>query len=394
MEGINCRMRVPEVARDPEQMLFLQVDEQKCIGCGDCQKVCPTDAIYGEMGLTHRIVHPEPCLHCGQCLNHCPTGAIYDNYSWIWEVADKLEDPNVYCIAMVAPAVRYAIGECFGQKPGSNLSEQLLTALKTLGFRHCWDVEFGADVTIWEEGTEFIERLHNGGPFPQFSSCCPSWQKYAEYFAPDLIPHFSSVKSPVGINGRVAKTYGADRLGYDKHKVYTVLIAPCIGKKYESMQPQLAQDGIKDIDAVLTTRELAWLLKENNIVLPNLPAGTPDALMGESPSGTLFGTSGGVVADMSRYVWHKLMGAKAEGQIPKPVRITQGFMEYELKLPQQTVRMASIFGGMYFKEVCDSVRNGTNPWHFVEFMACPWGCINGGGQPLLPEMARRVRLYS
>lgn len=394
MEGIACRTRVPERGRDPEQMLFLKVDEQKCIGCGDCMKVCPTEAIYGEMGLSHRIVHPEPCLHCGQCLNHCPTGAIYDNYSWIWEVADRLEDADTYCIAMVAPSVRYTIGECFGLKPGSNMTEQLRTGLKALGFRHCWDVEFGADVTIWEEGSEFLQRLEKGGVFPQFSSCCPSWQKYAEYFAPDLLEHFSSVKSPVTINGRLAKTYGADRYNYHRDKVYTVLISPCIAKKYEAMRPEHSADGRRDIDAVLTTRELAWLLKENFINLPSQPPGMEDTVMGQSSGGTLFGSSGGVLQTLSRYVWQKCLGTKANKRIPEPVRITPGIMEYELRLPRQLLKMAAVFGGAHFGEVCEMVRSGTCHWHFVEFMACPWGCVNGGGQPLLPEMARRVRVHT
>lgn len=386
IDHIPCEMTAPVPDGNLEEKFFVQIDGEICAGCGTCQKFCPTGAIYGEAGLTHKIIHPEPCLHCGQCLINCPEGAIYETCSWLPEVEKKLNDPGAICIAMPAPSLRYTIGESFGSRPGWNLHGQLLSAFPMLGFAHVWDTEFAADVTIWEEGSEFLQRLENNGPFPQFGTCCSSWQKYIEYFYPDLIPHLSCSKSPIAINGRLAKTYGADRFGHDPAKIYTVAILPCISKKYEALRPELGFDGMRDIDAVLTGRELAWLLRKRDIDLPNLPAGMPDTLMGESSGGRLFGQGGGVVITLSRYVWQKCIGSKPDANIPKIRSINQGLIEYEMKLNDKNIRLAAVQGGANFASICEAARAKTAPWHFVEFMACPGGCVNGGGQPLLPRM--------
>lgn len=393
LDLISCEMAVPEVDDNLEQKFFVQIDPEKCTGCGVCQKHCPTEAIYGEIGISHKIIHPEPCLHCGQCLVHCPQGAIYELWSWLPLLEQKLASPQTACVAMPAPSLPYTIGEAFGSRPGRNMRSQLLNALPKLGFQHIWDMAFAADVTIWEEASEFIWRLENHGLFPMFSTCCSSWQKYVEYFYPDLLPHLSSVKSPLAIAGRLAKTYGADRFGHNAEEMYTVAILPCISKKYEALRPELAIDGMRDIDAVLTVRELAWLLHKHNIDLPNLPAGLPDILMGEAGGGTLFGRSGGVTRALSRFVWQKIMDAKPAANILKIRSITPAMTEYELVIHDMKLRLAAVYGASHFAGICEAARAGTAPWHFVEFMACPSGCVNGGGQPPLPRMRRTLRNF-
>lgn len=237
MEHIGYVPHVPQPGPHPGTLPFVQIDAERCVGCDTCQEYCPTGAIFGEVGREHAIPHPEACINCGQCLTHCPELAIYEEQSWVPELEAKLARKDVRCIAMPAPAVRYALGDCFGLPVGSVSTGRMLSALKALGFAHCWDTEFAADVTIWEEASEFVERLAARRDLPQFTSCCPGWQKYAETFYPDLLPHFSSCKSPIGMNGALAKTYGAERMGYDPDTVYTVSIMPCIAKKYEGLRP-------------------------------------------------------------------------------------------------------------------------------------------------------------
>lgn len=391
IDHIAYEIHLPEAGDNLDQQFFVQIDPEKCNGCGVCQKICPTNAIYGETGVTHKIIHAEPCLHCGQCLLNCPHAAIYETCSWLAQVEEKLADPESICIAMPAPSLRYAIGESFGYKPGWNLHDQLLNAFPKLGFAHTWDVEFAADVTIWEEASEFMERIENNGLLPQFSTCCSSWQKYIEFFYPELLPHLSSCKSPIAINGRLAKTYGADRFGYDTSKLYTVAMLPCISKKYEMLRPELAMDGTRDVDAILTTREVAWLLQKHDIDLPNLPAGMTDTLMGESSGGVLFGRSGGVAQSLSRFVWQRIMGKKPDQNILKYKSVTSQMTEFEMRIHGKTLRLASVQGAENFARVCEKVKAGTAPWHFVEFMACAGGCVNGGGQPLLPDIRRLLQ---
>ena len=295
MEHIEYELNVPPQGANGDKMFFVQIDAEKCIGCDTCQEYCPTGAIVGETGLAHKVAHVEPCINCGQCLTHCPENAIYEVQTWVPELREKLKDKNVKCIAMPAPSVRYALGEAFGLAPGSVTTGKMLSALKALGFAHCWDTEFAADVTIWEEASEFVARLGEKKDLPQFTSCCPGWQKYAETFYPDLLPHFSSCKSPIGMNGPLAKTYGAEKLKYDPKQIYAVSIMPCIAKKYEGLRPELAASGLHDIDATLTTRELAYLIRQAGIDFNKLPDGQRDSLMGESTGGaTIFGVSGGI----------------------------------------------------------------------------------------------------
>lgn len=388
LEHIEYEMDVPSPAADGEQRFFVQIDPEKCTGCAECQKHCPTGAIYGEAGLTHKIVYPDPCLHCGLCLIHCPSGAIYETSSWLPQVEEKLQDSATICIAMPAPSIRYTVGESFGLPCGTNIKNKLISSFDRLGFRHCWDTEFAADVTIWEEGSEFIVRLADGGPFPQFSSCCSAWLRYAETFYPELLEYFSNCKSPMAINGRLAKTYGADRFNYRQHDLYTVAIMPCIAKKYEALLPELSFAGMRDIDAVLTVREFTWLLRKNSINPLELPDGSPDTLMGKSSGGTLFGVGGGVLETLSRFVCHKLTGQIPGNLTLAPHGDLEGITECQFRLGGQVLRMAKVHGARHFARICDDTLKGRCPYHFIEFMACPGGCINGGGQPILPDVLK------
>ena len=387
MEHIAYELNVPPQGADGDKMFFVQIDPEKCIGCDSCQEYCPSGAIYGETGLTHKIAHPEPCINCAQCLTHCPDMAIYEVQTWVPELQKKLQDKSVKCIAMPAPSVRYALGEAFGLAPGSVTTGKMLAALKQLGFSNCWDTEFAADVTIWEEASEFVERLGAKRDLPQFTSCCPGWQKYAETFYPDLLPHFSSCKSPVAMNGRLAKTYGAEKAKYDPKSLYTVSIMPCVAKKYEGLRQEYAQNDLRDIDATLTTRELAYMIRQAGIDFNKLPDGQRDSLMGESTGGaTIFGVSGGVMEAALRYAYQAVTGKRPESWDFKQVRGLKGLKEYTVTVNGIELHLAVVHGAKRFAQVCEEVRAGKSPYHFIEFMACPGGCVCGGGQPIMPNV--------
>ena len=363
------------------------IDQEKCIGCDTCQQYCPTGAIYGETFEPHTIKYRELCINCGQCLTHCPSMAIYEVRSWVPKLEEKLKDSHVKCVAMPAPSVRYALGEAFGLPVGTVTTGKMLSALKALGFSHCWDTEFAADVTIWEEASEFVERLGGQKDLPQFTSCCPGWQKYAETFYPELLPHFSSCKSPIGMNGALAKTYGAQRMQYAPKDIYTVSIMPCIAKKYEGLRPELNSSGQQDIDATLTTRELAYLIRKAGIDFASLPDGERDSLMGESTGGaTIFGVTGGVMEAALRFAYQAVTGIRPDSWDFKQVRGLSGLKEYTVTLDGTELRLAVVHGAKRFAEICDQVKAGNSPYHFIEFMACPGGCVCGGGQPLMPSL--------
>ena len=271
--------------------------------------------------------------------------------------------------------------------PGSVTTGKMLAALKQLGFSNCWDTEFAADVTIWEEASEFVERLGAKRDLPQFTSCCPGWQKYAETFYPDLLPHFSSCKSPVAMNGRLAKTYGAEKAKYDPKSIYTVSIMPCVATKYEGLRKEYAEHDLRDIDATLTTRELAYMIRQAGIDFNKLPDGQRDSLMGESTGGaTIFGVSGGVMEAALRYAYQAVTGKRPESWDFKQVRGLKGMKEYTVTVNGIELHLAVVHGAKRFAQVCDEVRAGKSPYHFIEFMACPGGCVCGGGQPIMPNV--------
>ena len=396
MEDVYYEDRCPEPGADPDGLFFVQIYREVCFGCNACQAYCPTGAIWGETGQPHEIRYRELCINCGQCLTHCNGNAVYETQSWVSEVGRALGDKGKKVIAMPAPAVRYALGECFRMQPGEVTTGKLLTALKMLGFAHCWDNEFGADVTIWEEGDEFVGRITGriDAPLPQFTSCCPGWQKYVESRYPELLPHLSTAKSPVGMLGALCKTYGAESKGYSRADIYTVSIMPCIAKKYEGMRPELRSSGDRDIDATLDTRELAYMLKNAGIDLRRIPEGERDSLMGESSGGaTLFGVTGGVMEAALRFACEAVTGRRPPAWDFLAVRGLEGVKEAEVSVGTSRLKVAVVHGARRFQDVCERVRAGDAPWQFVEFMACPGGCVCGGGQPILPgsrAMAERA----
>lgn len=382
IEGITQDICAPGPDSSCDEMFFLGIDPHRCNGCSECVDHCPTGAIYGETGLGHKIAYPEPCLHCGLCLMHCPSTAIYETVSWLDEVRARLADKNTIVVAMPAPSLRYAFADAFGLE-GPPLPK-MISALRRLGFTHCWDLEFAADVAIWEEGTEFVRRLRNNGDLPLFTSCCPSWQRYAETFYPDLLHNFSSVKSPTAINGRLAKTYAAEKFGYDPKKLYTVAITPCIAKKYEILRPELEHDNMRDVDAALTSREFIHLVKQSGIDVAALPHGERDSLLGESSGGgTIFGVTGGVAESLLRFAWQALTGEKPEAWEISQLRGMGPIRECKIAVGDVDIKVAAVHGAKHFSRICDAVRAGKSSWQLIEFMACPGGCVCGGGQQLM-----------
>jgi ferredoxin hydrogenase large subunit len=393
IEGVMTQTNAPKGV-DPDSLYFVQVDATKCEACGTCEEHCATRAIQSinEEGI-HQVVDPAACMNCGQCLVNCPYDAIYEGVSYVDEIFEKLKDPNTIVVSMPAPAVRYGLGECFGKPTGTYVGGQMHAALRQLGFNYIWDNEFTADVTIMEEGTELIQRVKEQGqkdarPLPQFTSCCPGWVKFAETFYPDLLPNMSSCKSPIGMLGPLAKTYGAEETHTPAQKIYTVSIMPCIAKKYEGMRPEMADSGFRDIDATIDTRELAYMIKTAGISFNDLPSQAPDPILGDSTgAATIFGNSGGVMEAALRLAYEVLSGQKLNNPDIKVVRTHEGINTADVKVPNfGTVKVAVASGLKNAAKLCEEVRAGKSPYHFIEIMTCPGGCVNGGGQPVDPDI--------
>ena len=389
MEGVTYKVAAPH-GIDPASMFFVQVDVDKCMSCGECEAHCPTGAIQemhpdGQRG----VVDPAACVNCGQCLANCPFGAIHEEVSYVGELFEKLRDPDTVVVSMPAPAVRYGLGECFGLPTGTYVGGKMHAALRRLGFDLIWDNEWAADVTIMEEGTELLERVKKGDkPLPQFTSCCPGWVKFAETYYPDLNDHLSTCKSPIGMLGSLAKTYGAEQSGIAGKKMYTVSIMPCVAKKFEGLRPEMDASGHRDIDATISTRELAWMIKQAGIDFMSLPEEEPDPALGMSTgAATIFGTSGGVMEAALRLAYEVLSGDTLANPDIKIVRAQEGLKTADIPVPNfGTVKVAVVSGLQNAAKLCDEVRAGKSPYHFIEVMTCPGGCVNGGGQPLEPGM--------
>ncbi|WP_320172625.1 [FeFe] hydrogenase, group A [Maridesulfovibrio sp.] len=388
-------MYAPPAGVDPDSIRFVRVDESKCQACGACEEHCVSGAIQSinEDGI-HQIVDPGVCMNCGQCLVNCPYGAIYEGVSFVDELAEKLKDPNTIVVSMPAPAVRYGLGECFGYQTGTYVGGKMHAALRKLGFDYIWDNEFTADLTIMEEGTELIGRIKSQGtkdakPLPQFTSCCPGWIRFAETFYPDLIPNLSTCKSPIGMLAPLVKTYGAESTDTPAKKIYSVSIMPCIAKKYEGVRTEMNDSGFdRDIDATINTRELAYMIKKAGIDFNSLPDEQPDPVLGESTgAATIFGNSGGVMEAALRLAYEVLSGTKLENPSIKVVRAHEGIKTADIEIPNFGVAKVAVASGLgNAAKLCDEVRAGKSPYHFIEIMTCPGGCVNGGGQPLDPEI--------
>nr|MCR4558155.1 [FeFe] hydrogenase, group A [Saccharofermentans sp.] len=369
-------------------------DTSKCILCGRCIARCSNAHGMGILGFENRgfntFVSPaenrsfadSPCIQCGQCVNVCPTGALME-HSEIDKV-DAAFKAGKHVIVQAAPAVRAAIGEEFDNPVGTPCTGKMIAALRRLGFERVYDVNFGADLTIMEEGTELLGRLTNGGVLPMITSCSPGWINYAEYNYGDLLPHLSSCKSPHEMQGAIIKSYWAQEKGIDPKDIFVVSIMPCVAKKFEKEREQLVTNGLPDVDAVLTTRELARMIRRAGIMFNRLPDEDwdPDIMGDYTGAGVIFGVTGGVMEAALRTVYFKLTGKESE-----PVEFTAvrghdaGIREASLDINGTTVNVAIASGMKSAKVLLDEIREGKSKYQFIEIMGCPGGCINGGGQP-------------
>ncbi len=376
------------------------LDSSKCVVCGRCVEVCQNQQnvwalSYLNRGLATRItaagginLADSPCIKCGQCSAHCPTGAIveYDETQKVW---DMLNDPDIYTIVQIAPAVRVAIGEEFGYDFGENLTGKTYAALRRLGFNRVFDTNFGADLTIIEEASEFVERFKNNPEsLPMMTSCCPAWVDLLEKYHHDMIPHFSTCKSPQSMVGALAKTYYAEKMAIDPAKIRVISIMPCTAKKWEIVRSEdMSSSGFQDVDVSLTTRELARMIKQAGISFRDLEPEEADSPLGEySGAGTIFGTTGGVMTAALRTAYYYITKKELKDINFSEIEGLEGIKEAEIDIKGTKIRIAVAHGIGNVEEVLNRVReakaNGEEtPYHFIEVMACRGGCVAGGGQP-------------
>lgn len=368
-------------------------DTSKCILCGRCVARCKNAHGLGILGFEKRgfntIVSPaenrsfanSPCILCGQCVTVCPTGALME----VSDVAkvDEAFAKGKYVVVQTAPAVRAALGEEFGDKVGTLATGKMVAALRRLGFKKVFDTNFGADLTIMEEATELLGRIKDGGVLPMITSCSPGWINYCEYNYADLIPHLSSCKSPHEMMGAILKTYYAEKTGVKPEDMFVVSIMPCTAKKYEAQREELKTNGLSDVDAVLTTRELARIIRRAGIMWNRLPEEEFDNdVVGEySGAGVIFGATGGVMEAALRTAAKKLTGKELADPEIKDVRGLDGIKEATYNLGGAEVRVAVAHGMKNAKVLLDEIRAGKSPYQFIEIMGCPGGCVAGGGQP-------------
>ena len=378
----------------------LERDFGKCILCGRCVAVCQDVQQIGAIdrvgrGFDTRIgtvmeysLNNVNCVFCGQCITACPTGALHekDDTEKVWEA---LADPNKVVIVQTAPAVRVGLGEEFGYPIGTSVQGQMVTALRRLGFDKVFDTNTAADLTIMEEATEFLERVNNKGVLPMITSCSPGWIRFCEKNYPDQLDHLSSCKSPHQMFGAVIKSYIAKKCGYDPKNVFVVSVMPCVAKKFECSRKEMEVDGNRDVDVVITTRELARMIKQKGLDFTKLEDGKFDLPMGEaSGAAVIFGTTGGVMEAALRTAADVLTGQDIKEIEYKAIRGEKGIKEASINVAGKEINICVASGTANAKKIMDEIRAGKSKYDFIEIMACPGGCVMGGGQPIKSSLIR------
>ncbi|MDM8004551.1 MAG: NADH-dependent [FeFe] hydrogenase, group A6 [Phycisphaerae bacterium] len=387
----------PSLIRDPD----------KCILCGKCVRVC--EEIQGVAAIDfigrgsrttvgtafNEGINISSCVYCGQCVRVCPTGALREQ-SHMKEVADALNHPDLTVVVQHAPSISVTLGEEFGMPPGADVDAAMTTALRLLGFKRVFDTSFSADLTIMEEASELVHRIKNGGRLPMMTSCSPGWIKFVETFYPDFMDNLSTCKSPQQMMGAVIKSYYAEREGIDPAKIFSVSIMPCTAKKFEAGRPEMGRNGLPDIDAVLTTRELARMVRMRGLDLRELAGDTADTPFGErTTAGKLFGGSGGVMEAAIRTAHYLITGKELADLTVESIRGLAGVKEAHLQIAGMDIGVAVVSGLGNARQLLEQIRAGRKDLHFIEVMSCPGGCVAGGGQPVNTDMdAVRTRMQA
>lgn len=385
MKHISTNIRVP-IEKDNPSIIRI---EERCIKCGQCANVCREFVSVNRHFRLSKTGNNAICVNCGQCIKVCPMNAIVEKTEYR-QVKKAIADKEKIVIVSMAPSVRVGIGDEFGFKRGEFVEGKAVALLKKLGFDYVLDTNFGADLTICEEAQELITRLHSNKKLPQFTSCCPSWVKFVETFYPEFLPNLSTCKSPISMQGAIIKTYFAGKKKIDPRSIVNVTITPCVAKKFEIRRKELCASGkinkvrnMKDNDFIITTVELSKWAKEEGINLATLPEQKFDNLMGQSSgAGVIFGNTGGVMEAALRTAYSYLTGKSPNALMLnfKPVRGLEGIKECEVELAGKNLHLAAVYGLANARKVLEKIKQGQK-YDFVEVMACPGGCIGGGGQP-------------
>lgn len=374
-------------------------DNGKCILCRRCVAACQAQHISvigaNARGFdTHigsafeRPLDSVACVSCGQCIVNCPTGAIYEKDDTA-KVLEAINDPEKFVVVHTAPSIRVTLGECFGMHIGTNVQGKMVAALRRLGFDKVFDTDFGADLTIVEEASEFLGRVQNGGVLPMITSCSPGWIKYCEHYYPDMLDHLSTCKSPQQMSGAIIKTWYAEKMGIDPKDIVVVGIMPCTAKKFETKRDDQAASGYPDVDYSLTTRELGRMIESAGIYFKHLPDEEFDNPLGDSTgAAVIFGATGGVMEAALRTAVEKLSGEELKSLDFTEIRGTDGIKEASYTVNGMEVKVCVVSGLANANTIMEKVKNGTADYHFIEIMGCPGGCVNGGGQPIQHAVVR------